>query len=81
MAYISLVTVETALRSIDQTAPPAIAPHHATDAARVLLANSPTHARRFALAMHRRVSNGLDTDMIEHWARVVTEIRRMTEAQ
>jgi hypothetical protein len=78
MAYISAVTLESAPHSIDETAAAAIAPQHATEAAQVLLAASPAHARRFALAMHRRVSHGLDTNMIEHWARVVMEIGRIT---
>jgi hypothetical protein len=79
MTHISSIVIEQALRSLDDNASEGISPHHATDAAHVLLANSPTHARRFALAMHSRVARGLDTDVIEHWARVVMEVRRLTE--
>jgi hypothetical protein len=81
MAYISPIAVERALRSLDQTASEAIGSHHATEAANVLLATSPRHARRFALAMHSRVARGLNIDMIEHWARVVMEIGRLTAIQ
>ena len=76
MAYISLIAVETALRSIDEIAPEAIRHNQATEAAHVLLATSRRHARRFALAMHSRVARGLDAALIEHWARVVMEITR-----
>jgi hypothetical protein len=77
MTHISAIVIEHALRSLDRTNAEGISPHHATEAAHVLLANSPRHARRFALAMHSRVSRGLDTDVIEHWARVVMEVARI----
>jgi hypothetical protein len=76
MAYISQIAIENALSAFEQPEP--ICNRQATEAALVLLANSPRHARRFALAMHGRVARGLDTDMIEHWARVVMEIARLT---
>ena len=79
MAYMSQIAIETALTALDH--PDAICPRHATEAAHVLLANSPRHARRFALAMHARVSRGLDTNVIEHWARVVMEIARLSGAR
>jgi hypothetical protein len=41
------------------------------------MAATPAHARTFAVSMHRRLSRSLDTDLIEHWARVVMEISRM----
>ncbi len=79
MAYIFPIAVETALRSID--APEAICRNQATEAAHVLLATSRRHARRFALAMHSRVARGLDAALIEHWARVVMEITRLTQSR
>ena len=77
MAYMSQVTVEKAPFSFNPAAPAAISGHYAVEAANILLARSPTHARRFALAMHKRVAGGLDTEVIEHWARVVTELSRV----
>jgi hypothetical protein len=77
MTHISAVVIEHALRSLGQVASEGISPYHATEAAHVLLANSRRHARRFALAMHSRVSRGLDTEVIEHWARVVMEVERI----
>jgi hypothetical protein len=79
MTHISAVAIEHALRSLDENTSEGNSPHHATDAAHVLIANSPRHARRFALAMHSRVSRGLDTDVIEHWARVVMELQRIAQ--
>ncbi|HEY4043280.1 MAG TPA: hypothetical protein VGM32_15740 [Rhodopila sp.] len=76
MAYISLIAVERALRSLEQKAE-GIGSHHATEAAHVLLATSPRHAMRFARAMHSRMAASLDTDLIEHWAGVVTEVARL----
>jgi hypothetical protein len=81
MAYISPIAIETALRSIDEMAPEAIHHNHATEAAHVLLATSLRHARRFALAMHSRVARGLDAALIEHRARVVMEITRLTQSR
>jgi hypothetical protein len=81
MTYISKVAVERALRSLEETPTDAISFHHATEAAHVLLAASRRHARRFALAMHSRVARGLDADLIEHWARVVMEIGRLTQTR
>jgi hypothetical protein len=81
MAYISPIAVETALRSIDDMAPEAIRHNQATEAAHVLLATSRRHARRFAFAMHSRVARGLDAALIEHWARVVMEIARLTQSR
>ena len=81
MAYISPIAIATALRSIDETAPEAIRYNHATEAAHILLATSRRHARRFALAMHSRTARGLDAALIEHWARVVMEIIRLTQSR
>jgi hypothetical protein len=81
MTYISKVAVERALRSLEETPTEAISFHHATEAAHVLLATSRRHARRFALAMHSRVACGLDAALIEHWARVVMEISRLTQTR
>jgi hypothetical protein len=81
MAYISRIAVERALRSLEETPPEAISHHRATEAAHVLLATSSRHARRFALAMHSRVARGLDAALIEHWARVVMEISRLTQTR
>ena len=81
MAYISKIAVERALRSLEETPSEAISFHHATEAAHVLLATSRRHARRFALAMHSRVARGLDVALIEHWARVVMEISRLTQTR
>jgi hypothetical protein len=81
MAYISKIAVERALRSLEETPPEAISFHHATEAAHVLLATSRRHARRFALAMHSRVARGLDVALIEHWARVVMDISRLTQTR
>jgi hypothetical protein len=77
MAYISKIAAERALRSLEEGRPDAVRFHHATEAAHVLLATSRRHARRFALAMHSRVARGLDVALIEHWARVVTEVTRL----
>ena len=81
MAYISTIAIERALRSGQELPPEASTFHHATEAAHILLATSRRHARRFALAMHSRVARGLDPDLIEHWARVVMEITRLTQTQ
>jgi hypothetical protein len=81
MAYISRISVERALRSLEEAPPEAISSHHATEAAHVLLATSRSHARRFARAMHSRVARGLDAALIEHWARVVMEISRLTRSR
>jgi hypothetical protein len=81
MAYISRIAVERALRSLEEAPSEAISFHHATEAAHVLLATSHRHARRFALSMHSRVACGLDAALIEHWARVVMEIGRLTQAR
>jgi hypothetical protein len=81
MSYEAQIVVENAELSFGRSSMAAIGPHHAVEAARILLARSPTHARRFARAMHRRVSAGLDWEIIEHWARVVTEVGRTMEAQ
>jgi hypothetical protein len=81
MTYISSIVIEHALRSLDRVVSDGIGSHHAIEAAYVLLATSPRHARRFALAMHSRVARGLDVAMIEHWARVVMEITRLTQAR
>jgi hypothetical protein len=79
MAYMSQTTIETMLGALDQ--PEAIGHRHAAEAAHILLARSRRHARRFALAMHGRVARGLDAGMIEHWARVVMQVARLTAAQ
>jgi hypothetical protein len=79
MAYISTIAIERSLRSLEEVHPETVGSHHATEAAHILLATSRRHARRFALAMHSRVARGLDTDLIEHWTRVVTEIARLTQ--
>jgi hypothetical protein len=73
---ITRIVIEQALRSLE-TAQEGGRPDGATGAAHVLLANSPRHARRFARAMHSRAACGLDTEQIEHWARVVMEINRI----
>jgi hypothetical protein len=78
MSYEAQIVVETAELSFGRSS--FIEPHHAVEAAKILLARSPSHARRFARAMHRRVSAGLDWEIIEHWARVVTEVGRRMEA-
>jgi hypothetical protein len=72
MSYIAPLRIEDAVRSLCPDYDTAIEPRHAVEAAKILLARSPAHAMRFALAMHKRVATGLNTDMIEHWARVVT---------
>jgi hypothetical protein len=81
MAYISTIAIERALRSLEEVSPEATSFHHATEAAHILLATSRRHARRFALAMHSRVARGLDAALIEHWARVVMEITRLTQTR
>jgi hypothetical protein len=81
MAYISRIAVERALRSFEEAPPEAVGIQHATEAAHVLLATSRRHARRFALAMHSRFARGLDAALIEHWARVVMEISRLTQTR
>ena len=78
MAYISPIAIETALRSVGEAAPEAVRHDHAVEAAHILLANSPRHARRFALAMHSRVARGINTNVVEHWARVAVEIARIS---
>jgi hypothetical protein len=78
MAYISRIAVEQALCLLQEAPPATISSHHANEAAHVLLATSHRHARRFARAMHNRVARGLDAALIEHWARVVMEISRLT---
>lgn len=72
MSYITAIQVEEAARSLYPDYAAGIEPRYAVEAAKILIARSPTHAMRFALAMHKRVSAGLNTDLIEHWARVVT---------
>jgi hypothetical protein len=79
MSYITSIMAENALDPVERPSTPSVKPHHATDAARILLARSPTHARRFALAMHKRMARGLNSELIEHWARVVTEISRLSQ--
>ena len=81
MTYISKIAVEQALRSLEEAPTEAVGFHHATEAAHILLATSRRHARRFALAMHSRVARGLDAALIEHWARVVMEISRLTQTR
>jgi hypothetical protein len=81
MSYIAPIQVEETARSYDRNYVMAIDSHYAIEAARILFSNSPAHARRFALAMHSRVSRSLDTDIIEHWARVVTEIGRISRCR
>jgi hypothetical protein len=51
-------------------------PRGAVETARILLSASPTKAYEFAVAMHERAAWGFDTDLIEHWARVVMELGR-----
>jgi hypothetical protein len=80
MSHMAPIAVEIELSAIDPSPPALIGTHHATEAARILLATSPRHARRFALAMHKRVSRSLDTDLIEHWSRVVMKLGRKPEA-
>ena len=79
MAYVSPIVIETAGCSFDEPSAGGIAPHFAAEAARLLVARSPTHARRFARAMHRRIACGLDSCLIEHWARIVMEVGRITQ--
>jgi hypothetical protein len=81
MTYIFPIAIERALRSLEDVPREAVSFQRATEAAHILLATSRRHARRFALAMHSRVACGLDTDLIEHWARVVMEIERLTQAR
>ena len=81
MTYISPIAIEQALRSREDVPSDVIRFHHATEAAHILLATSRRHARRFALAMHSRVAHGLDADMIQHWAQVVMEVTRLTQAR
>jgi hypothetical protein len=52
-------------------------PSGAVETARMLLSASPSKAHEFALAMHERVAWGFDTELIEHWARVVTELGKI----
>ena len=75
MSYIAPIEVEDGVRSLETYS--AINEQYAVEAAKVIFARSPAHAKRFALAMHKRVATGLDCVIIEHWARVVTEIGRM----
>lgn len=77
MSYIAQIVAESTPRSTEAIPTTFIEPHHASEAARILFASSPRHGKRFALVMHRRVARGLDTDLIEHWARVVMAISRM----
>jgi hypothetical protein len=77
MSYIAPVKVEDPIRYYTKQFPATIEPHQATEAAKFLMASASVHARKFALAMHGRVSRGLNTDLIEHWARVVMEIDRV----
>ncbi len=79
MTYISAIAIEQTLRSLEEVPTDVIRFSHATEAAHILLATSPRHARQFALAMHSRVARGLDADLIEHWARVVSEISHLTQ--
>ncbi len=79
MSYMAPVKVEDPIRYYSQQFPARIEPHHATEAARFLIASASVHARKFALAMHSRVARGLNTDLIEHWARVVMEIDRISD--
>ena len=77
MSHIAQIIAEKMPGSASHPAAAYLCPHHAREAARILYAFSPRHGKRFALAMHRRVASGLDTDLIEHWARVVIEISRL----
>jgi hypothetical protein len=72
MSHVTPIRFEAAVRSLYPNYDTAIEPRYAVEAAKILLTRSPTHAMRFALAMHKRVAVGLDIDIIEHWARVVT---------
>jgi hypothetical protein len=75
MSYLVPIEIEDTVLFTERTS--AIPQAHAAQAARIIFARSPMHARRFALAMHKRVATGLDTDLIEHWARVVKEVGRI----
>ena len=77
MSYDVPVVVEDAWRSFNLKTEAGIDPCFATAAAKMLLATLPAHAQTLAAAMHRNASQSLDTDLIEHWARVVMEISRM----
>ena len=77
MLYIAPVKVGDPIRYYTKYFPATIEPHHATEAAKFLIASASVHAQKFALAMHGRVSRGLNADLIEHWARVVMEIDRI----
>jgi hypothetical protein len=81
MSYIAPIQVEDAAHVVDRNYVRAIESHYAIEAAKILFARSPTHAGRFALAMHKRVARGLDADVIEHWARVVTELGRIAKCR
>ena len=72
MSYIAPIQVEETARSLYPDYTTTIEPRYAVEAAKIILARSPAHAMRFALAMHKRVAAGLNADLIEHWARVVT---------
>jgi hypothetical protein len=77
MSYDIPIVVEDAQRFVEQGSATGIDPRYATKAAKMLMAATPAHAGTFAVSMHRRASKSLDTDLIEHWARVVMEISRM----
>jgi hypothetical protein len=77
MSYDVPIVVEDVRRSVEQGSATGIDPRYASEAAKMLMAATPAHARTFAVSMHRRLSRSLDTDLIEHWARVVMEISRM----
>jgi hypothetical protein len=50
----------------------------AIETAYLLFHSSPANAKSFALAMHERTAWGHDPGLIEHWANVMTELKRIT---
>jgi hypothetical protein len=52
----------------------------ALETAMLLFTACPAKAKEFALSMYERAAWGLDVDQIEHWARIVTQLARLTLA-
>ena len=78
MSYDGPIVVEDAWRSFSQKSGAGIDPSYATAAAKMLIAVSPKFAGTLAAALHQCASQSLDVDLIEHWARVVVQINRIS---
>ena len=77
MAHMALASIERTPVSASFSLPPSFA---ALETAILLFTACPAKAKEFALSMYERAAWGLDVDQIEHWARIVTQLARLTLA-